>query len=84
METQRLKDQLLGFGLRDWDGQGLLLVPLALFAHIPNGAALTSISDEVLIKGKDSIDEDTRGGFLAFGVIPEQYEEALEWFDTDL
>lgn len=73
------KSNLINYGLRMWD-ENLLLIPLDLFERVPNGAVLTSIMGNVVVKGKDYIDTDTRGGLMAFGVKPEQYAEAEKWF----
>lgn len=77
--SKSAKDLLLSHGLRMWD-EKLLLIPLSMYERVPNGAVLTSISGDRKVKGKDYIDNDTRGGLLAFGVMPNQYEEALKWF----
>lgn len=39
------------------------------FEDLPEGTELTSISGDKVIKGKDYIDQDTRGGYLAFGFL---------------
>jgi hypothetical protein len=78
--VMNIKEQLLSYGLRMWDDHGLLLIPLDLFERVPNGAVLTSITGDIVQKGKDYIDTDTRGGLLAFGVKKEQYDDALKWF----
>lgn len=48
----------------------LYLCPIAEFDDLPDGIALHSISGLVAVKGRDDIDKDTRGGFLAYGIIP--------------
>lgn len=50
---------------RTW-GNIVLLTPEE-FASLPNGTVVTSISERKYIKGQDYIDDDTRGGCLAFG-----------------
>lgn len=74
----KFEKQLLDLGLRHWDGNGILLIPATLFPAVPDGTILTSISGNgrTKVKGKDNIDQDTRGGgLLAFGIMPNQYEE---------
>jgi hypothetical protein len=66
--TDKTEAGLLAMGLSPWDGQGLLLIPSRIYDQVPDGTKLTSISGKTYIKGKDYIDDDTRGGFLAFGV----------------
>ena len=70
--TKLSRQELLKVGFRQWDDvemKGLLLIPLELYDKIPNGTKLTAISGETKIKGKDSIDTDTRGGLLAWGLV---------------
>lgn len=38
------------------------------FERIPDGTVLTSINDKEYTKGKDYIDDDTRFGYMAYGV----------------
>lgn len=80
-EQKVLVAQLFAFGLGNWDGKGLLLIPLHLFDKIPNGMVLTSISGEKKTKGKDYIDDDTRGGMLAYGILPDQYQAVFDILD---
>lgn len=79
------RDQLKKFGLGAWDESGLLLVTFELFTKIPNGACLTNIFGNKVIKGKNKLPPplDTRSQWLSFGVMPDQYKEAFEWFDAD-
>jgi len=69
---------LIGFGFRFWDDK-LLLIPQSLYNRLPDGIILTSISGDVVTKGIEYIDQDTRGGMLAFGVTPDQYDDAISW-----
>lgn len=46
----------------------ILLTPAQLLA-VPDGTVLYSIMGEKVIKGKDYIDDDTRGGYLAYGFL---------------
>lgn len=36
---------------------------------LPNGTVLYSVTGEQVVKGQDPIDDDTRGGFLAYGFL---------------
>lgn len=64
-------EQLLDLKWRKWSKDtGLLLCPESQFASLPDGIALYSIFGDVKVKGRDYIDEDTRGGCLAYGIIP--------------
>lgn len=38
------------------------------FAALPDGTVLVSIMGERVVKGRDAIDDDTRGGYLAYGL----------------
>jgi hypothetical protein len=67
--TDKTEAELLALGLRHWDESGLLLIPGKLYDQIPDGTKLTCISGQTVIKGKDSIDDDTRGGLIAYGVF---------------
>lgn len=52
-----------------WDqDHKLLLLTGDEFAALPDGTELTCIDDEIVVKGRDEIDDDTRGGCLAYGV----------------
>lgn len=64
---------LLELGWVRWnDETDLYLCPLAQLPDLPDGIALHSISGAVAVKGRDPIDDDTRGGFIAYGIIPDQ------------
>lgn len=53
-----------------WDEEsGLYLFTPEEFTKLPDGIKLTSISKKTFTKGIDYIDQDTRFGHLAFGVI---------------
>lgn len=47
----------------------LYLLKPAQIESLPKGTVLTSISGEQKIKGIDYIDDDTRGGFTAYGFL---------------
>lgn len=59
--------QAIARGMRSWD-RHLYLIPLADWKNWPDGCEVVSIIGETIIKGKDSINEDTRGGLLAYGI----------------
>lgn len=61
--------QAIARGMRSWDGN-LYLIPLVDWKNWPEGCKVTSILGETKVKGKDYIDEDTRGGLLAYGIYP--------------
>ena len=50
------------------DGRKITLVTPHEFAQLPDGTALIAIDGERVVKGTDYIDNDTRGGYLAFGL----------------
>jgi hypothetical protein len=60
-----------------------LLTPLE-FDDLPNGTKVTSFFanaagvKRTLIKGTDDIDQDTRGGYMAFGLLKSQFAVALQ------
>jgi hypothetical protein len=56
---------------RDTDGEPEYVIQLITpveFAALPDGTELISIMGDIKVKGIDYIDDDTRGGYLAFGV----------------
>ena len=64
-------DDLINLGWVRWDETSeLYLCPIVQFGNLPDGIALWSISGSVHVKGRDYIDDGTRGGLLAFGIIP--------------
>lgn len=54
-------------GFRNWDGS-LVLLPLWALAHMQTGEQLVCISGETATVGTHVIDDDTRGGCIAYGV----------------
>lgn len=71
--TKCTKDELLSLGFSefcdfDCEPNGLMLIPIWLYDALPDGIELRSILNYNVIKGKDYIDLDTRGGYLAFGI----------------
>ena len=61
-------DELLAHGCRWWDGK-LMLIPLTMLNTIADGEALVCIDGTTSVKGVDKIDDDTRGGLLAYGFL---------------
>jgi hypothetical protein len=51
-----------------WDERLALFTPEE-YEQLPDGTELYSIGGKKLIKGKDYIDQDTRFGYLAVGVV---------------
>lgn len=56
-------------GFANSSDKPLQLITEAQLNQLPAGTQLTSISGEKAIKGVDSIDTDTRGGFIAYGFL---------------
>lgn len=48
-----------------------LLTPAEL-EMVPDGTVLVCISGERVVKGVDEIDDDTRGGYIAYGLLGSQ------------
>jgi len=46
----------------------LYLLTPSEFVQLPDGFVLESILEETVVKGKDYIDDDLRGGYLAYGI----------------
>lgn len=53
--------------MHKWDEHLWLITPAEL-EELPDGVELECISGEKVIKGKDRIDDDTRWGYLAYGI----------------
>lgn len=62
-------------GIQIWnldDGRTIVLLSPSAFRGLPDGTVLLSITGEEVTKGRDYIDQDTRGpgeGYLAFGLL---------------
>jgi hypothetical protein len=58
---------------RPWphEGEYISLLTPEEFARLPNGVTVISIFGKEYVKGRDYIDDETRGGRLAFGVQDE-------------
>lgn len=59
------------------DGTRLRLITPEDYLSLPEGTALRSILGETVIIGTDYIDNDTRGGYLAYGLVLDQSEADL-------
>lgn len=55
-----------------------LLTPAEL-KLIPKGTTLYCINSETVVVGTDRIDDDTRFGLLAYGLLESQLAEAETW-----
>jgi hypothetical protein len=60
-------ERLYAEGFRNWDGS-MVLLPLWALAHMQTGESVTCIDNSVAVVGTDEIDDDTRGGCIAYGV----------------
>lgn len=69
MVTNSTKGELIAEGFRQWDGDGLLLIPGKFYDSIPQGFEITTLSykKEKFVSGWT--DDDTRFGCLAYGII---------------
>ncbi len=52
-------------------GKDISLLTVDELARLPDGIRVVSIFGEEKVKGRDYIDDDTRGGRLAYGLLPE-------------
>jgi hypothetical protein len=66
--------------MKSWDGNGLVLLTLDEFNKLPDGIVLECIDGSFVTKGKDYIDDDTRFGYLAFGIRNPAQHELKELF----
>lgn len=53
------------------DGRVIYLLTPDDFDRLADGTTVICIDGEASVKGTDTIDRDTRGGYLAFGVLPD-------------
>ena len=60
----------------------ILLTPIEL-TTVPDGTVLLDIFGKEHTKGKDYIDDDTRGGHLAFGFLESQGDTRKKSIDYD-
>lgn len=61
-------DEWDSLGIRRWDEQ-LRVLPLWMYNYVADGERLTCIDGKVVTKGTDAIDDDVRGGCIAYGFI---------------
>lgn len=61
------------------DGRVVALLTPAELTEVPDGTVLVSIMGRRAVVGTDTVDGDTRGGFLAFGpvIFDRTYEERM-------
>ena len=59
--------RLYAEGFHNWDGS-MVLLPLWALAHMQTGEQLVCINGQMATVGTDPIDDDTRGGCIAYGV----------------
>ena len=69
------REKLVASGFANWNTEvpeigEIYLIPLYLYRHIPSSIKLVTVNGEI-IKDDKYLDNDTRGGYLAYGVIPE-------------
>lgn len=65
------RQELNELGFREWDGVGLMLIPLWLLPFIKETFTGACIDDsEVKVFVTEDIDNDNRFGVLAYGVYP--------------
>lgn len=69
------REKLIASGFANWNTEvpeigEIYLIPLYLYRHIPSGIKLVTVNGEMVEAG-EHLDDDTRGGYLAYGVIPE-------------
>lgn len=58
----------LEFGKFSTEHENLRLIPSYLFDILPKGLEVVCLTGEKLIIGKDYIDDDARGGLLAYAL----------------
>lgn len=58
----------IGFGVWNVNHKGyFMLIDGMWYDFIPDGLVLECIDGNIYTSGKDKIDDDTRGGYLAYG-----------------
>lgn len=62
-------DELIRIGLGNWGQFNLWLFPMEWYNYIPEGMEVTTINEDVVRFEKGQTDDDTRFGFLAYGII---------------
>lgn len=65
------KDQAVSLGFTQYElpSKFIYLIPLYLLPIIPVGTELVTINDEVIVYDGNNVNNDTRGGMLAYGII---------------
>jgi len=51
------------------DGRTIYLLTPEMLATLPDGTEVYSILGNMAVKGRNPIDDDTRGGWLAYGLL---------------
>ena len=70
--TKLTKEEAIELGFKKWDNDSnLYLIPIWLFPVIPIGIELTAIDGEKVIYNGENIDDDTRFGCIACGIVIE-------------
>jgi len=65
------EDQMVDLGFKRWSHETpMWLIPLWLFPFLADRVAVEAIDGEKLTLDKSSMDNDSRFGCLAYGVIP--------------
>ena len=60
------------------NGRVIHLLTPEEFTQLSDGTEVISITGDIKIKGKDYIDDDTRRGYLAFGLLAKTGDDALK------
>lgn len=74
------REKLIESGFANWNTEvpeigDIYLIPSYLYDHIPVDIKLVTVTGEI-VKDVDHLDDDTRGGYLAYGVIPEHPKDS--------
>lgn len=77
--TKLDKEELSILGFKECDN-GIMLIPLYLMPNIPEGTEVFSIMGGKAIVGTDHIDNDVRGGCIAYGIYPKKREKSITVF----
>ena len=65
----RIGDPIIAHKPYAHEGEIIELLTPAEFAALPDGTLVVSISGEEKVKGRDAVDQDTRAGRLAWGLL---------------
>lgn len=67
--SSRVELENLGFTFRKAEnGASMMLIPLYILSAIPKGTRILNLNGSKLCIGIDHIDDDHRGGYLAYGI----------------